>query len=1108
MVYMEQGEGSEADSTPDLPSEPTSAGMHLVGIGASAGGLEALGALLGGLRPGGNVAYVVAQHLSPDHPSLIVDLLGRTTPLQVLTAIDGAELQPDTINVGPPNHDILVRGNRLVVLDPEPRFGPSPNVDRLFDSIAEHWGERGVAVVLSGTGSDGARGLPSVRAAGGLTFAQSPESARFDGMPSAAIALGGADLVLAPAAIAERLTELTQSGGDWVVRDVPEPEPQNVYSLLGQLKHHTGIDFSEYKPATLRRQLQRRMAIRQVESIEEYGQLLASDTSETYALTQNLLVSVTSFFRDPDAYAALGDLLRTYMTERLTSERLRVWVPGCSTGKEAYSIGMLISEVLGHPQNLSDHLKIFATDLDEESLAVARRASYPAAAAAEIPEAVRDRFVVLHNGDMEIRESLRNCVVFARHNVGEDPPFPRLDLISCRNTLIYFTPPMQERVLSLFRFALLPGGLLFLGQSESLGSRTPGFKVADPEHRIVFRTSELAPPRRRTFSSSVPHSELPIPPAPRVSLLRETVPEQHIATLEALVRSRCSPCVILDENLELVEVIGEVSPYCRLPEGRISSAATSFLLPELQAEARALLLLVRADGLPIRSQPLDLKASAIKLRLEASPLPVGGKLLTVLTFLAERTEPAAATSIAETPTRNADFDREIARLESELINSQDSLRRSLADLEGANEELEASSEELQASSEELQSSNEELESSNEELQATNEELATLNQELRGRSEQLQALSSDLENIQGSLNQGMVIVDQDLRVTRYTPLAVRVFALLDSDIGMPLLGIPTTVPLPGLRLALGDVLSGAQRRNIEAASEDIAYLVQVLPYQEQKGTRRGAIITLTDVSEMVALRRAAEASLDEFSTLTDALDEAVWKRDYTMKRLLYASQRFQPLTGWSPAELVTRPELLDEAIASEDRERVWASRNLRQRGWSVEYGIVTREGQRRLVLETAKVISEHEDRYVVGTLSDVTRQRQAEEHSHDLALLFETLTSSPSFALAVLDADSHVVRVNETLCRLLAFDRASLVGSPSSLFCDLPPLLERLPVQEPDQPPPPLQATLALRHRDGRVLEQAAEIWQLPSSKAMGFLLLIMQLPKPVAAEDDRPDAQS
>lgn len=1098
MVPVSMEESTDAESSPALSTPPGSpAGMHLVAIGASAGGLEALQTLLGSLSPGGTVAYVVAQHLSPDHGSLMVELLARVTALQVVEAVDGAALLPDTVSVCPPNHDISVEGNRVKLVEPEPRFGPSPSIDRLFESIADHWNGHGAAVVLSGTGSDGARGLRAVRAAGGLTIAQTPESARFAAMPTAAVALGGADLILEPAAIGHHLTGLMGSGGDWVELNTPDLRGLNVSSALELLLHNSGIDFSQYKASTLQRQLARRMAIRQMESMEEYLRVLAADSKEVSALVHNLLVTVTSFFRDPESFAVLGELLQAYVAQRTRKDRLRVWVPGCATGEEVYSIGMLISEALGHPQDLTHHLKIFGTDLDEDSLAVARRATYPAASSLAIPESLRERFVVPFNGEVQICEALRNCVVFARHNVAVDPPFPRLDLISSRNTLIYFTQPLQDRVLAQFRFGLLPAGLLFLGRTESLGHRSEGFEAANAEHRIFQRTGEHQFSRYNPGIHPFQRAPTLFSPVGRISILRETVVEEHVATLEALVRTTCAPCVILDENHGLVEVIGDVSPFCRLTEGRISTAATTFLLPDLQAEARALLLIVRTDRQPVRSRLLHLPDFSIHLRLEARPLQVNEQVLTLLSFLREPPDGAEPAASDAPLIRDPDFDQQIARLEKELLTSHDTLRRSLSDLEEANEELEASAEELQASSEELQSSNEELESSNEELQATNEELATLNQELRARSTELQLLSTDLENIQNSLNQGMVIVDRELCITRFTPLAVRVFALVDDDIGRPLLGIPTTVPLPGLRSALTEVVGGAPRRNIEAVNEDIAYLAQVLPYQEREGQRLGAIITLTDVSELLALRQAAEASLDSFSSLTDALKEAVWKRDASLHRLLYASQRILPLTGWSPAELFAQPQLLDDAILPEDRDRVWASRDPALEGWSIEYRIIRRDGEQRWVKENAKVLTEEMDRYVVGTLSDITQQRQTQAHGRDLSVLFETLIRSPSFSVAVLDSNQRVVMVNASLCRRIGFERDSLVGSPASLFCQLPEAATA-PVASDATADGPLfvSASFPLRHRDGHTLQTTAELWSLPSTMGSGSLLMVLPTPQP------------
>jgi len=1015
----------------------------VVGIGASAGGLEALKVLLGQLKLQGLMAYVVAQHLAPDHPSLIVELLQRVTRLQVVTAVDGDLLRPGVVAVAPSNRDVAVRGDRLVVSDPPPRFGPSPSIDRLFESIAREWRQQGVAVVLSGTGSDGARGLAQVRAAGGLTFAQLPETARFDAMPRAAISLGGAVNILETGAIGLKLNSVAENTLSLDSAGGQEMQSQTISAVLGHLKKGTGVDFSQYKESTLRRQLQRRMAIRQVADLDAYVRLLRDDAEEAPALLHNLLVNVTAFFRDPEAFDVLAQLLKDYGAPMAPQAKFRVWVPGCATGKEVYTLAMVISQVLGHPAALANRLKIFGTDLDEEALAVARRGVFPLSEAQAIPADLRCRFLDEDADQFTIKDQLRDCVVFARHNVSEDPPFPRLDLISCRNTLIYFTPPLQERVISLFRFGLLPGGLLFLGESESLGHGHQGFAVANATHRIYRRSGEMARRTVAPLGSSGSRGSGARPSLARNVVLRDSVPEQHMILLEALSRSFCGDCLVLDDSHNLVQVIGDVTPYCVMPEGWISANASLFLRAELRDEARALLLLVRADEVPVLSPSIRLPGEEGSLRLEVRPLRVGARQFCVITFLRladTNPETAPDTDAAVLPRAGSEarlvdssFASQILRLEEQLLASQDSLRRSMVELEEANEELEASSEELQASSEELQSSNEELEASNEELQATNEELGTLNQQLRSRSDELQLLNNDLENIQSSLSQGMVIVDLKMCITRFTPLAVRVFALVDSDIGQPLLSVPTTLKLNGLRQAIVEVLAGVPRRNIEASSEEVAYLLQVMPYLDRDKRPMGAIITLTDVGELVALRRTAEAALADFTRLTDSLEQAVWKRNGNFDRLLYVSAPIQMLTGWTAAELCRQPSLLEDAIDSADRPLVAASRNKDGPGWSVTYRLSTRDGRRIQVVETASVIKDEHEHCVVGTLTDVTETTAIAEQAANLSTIFASVFDSQCFDVVVLDDSLKVVMANQRLCARLVQDIGSLVGLPFQFF---------------------------------------------------------------------------
>jgi two-component system CheB/CheR fusion protein len=953
--------------------------MHVVGIGSSAGGLEALQELLSHLTGAAGepstgepsttgVAYVVAQHLAPKQPSGLTGLLARTTPLKVVTAVDGAQLEADHVFVCPPNWDISLEGDRLRLAEPQQRFGPSPSIDLLFESIAEHWQNCGVAIALSGTGSDGARGIRALRAAGGISLVQDPKTARFDGMPWAAINLGGADLVYPPAAMGPRLLEMLSTQRDLKHKLLDQSEPEILQALMSQLRQSTGFDFSLYKESTLLRQIQRRMLIREVTTFQDYQPLLFADRDEAQALVQNLLVAVTAFFRDPETFEALSLLLKSYLEQRPGQNLLRVWVPGCATGEEVYSIAMLIGKVLGFPDDLSSRLKVFASDLDEVSLAIARRAIYPIGSAKEIPEELHGKYLIERDGEIEIKKELRSCVLFARHNIFEDPPFPRVDLISCRNTLIYFTAPLRDQALRLFGFALAPGGLLLLGNSESLNSKKFGFVVVNGMQKVYARNSD--PLRRGRLPTRTTLHQHPTGlgqiSRQTIHISGEIVPEQHLSILQSVVHATCPPSMVLDEDHELLEVIGDITPFCRIPQGRITTTALAFLREELQAEARSLLLMSRSYGKKIVSKVINLPDLSWIIQMEARTIPVADRWLLLLSFLQifGSDEPVSSMVSDE---RDAAFGQEIERLERELLRSQDSLRRSLVELEQVNEELEASSEELQASSEELQSSNEELEASNEELRTANEDLGNLNQQLRAHSDELERLNNELENIQSSLGQGIVIVDRDLCITRFSPLAVRVFGIVDADIGQPLMGILTTIPLAGLKNALLAVIEGESRRIIEASGNDISYLIQVLPYRETDGRHLGAIIILTDISEMVSLHQASENALETFIQLTESIEEVVWKRDSQMKEILYVSSRIEGLTGWTAAEIYKQTELLDQIIDPADQSFVKSARGLSQGSWSIYYKIKTKDGTIRWLHESAKIVEEPNDHYVVGTL---------------------------------------------------------------------------------------------------------------------------------------------
>lgn len=713
--------------------------QFVVGIGSSAGGLEALEVLVGSLRESGRTAYLVAQHLAPEHPSMLADLLARCTRLTVVTAEDGVELTPDTIVVAPPGRDIRVAGTVVQVVEPGVRSGPNPCIDVLMESLAEGWGSHGVGVILSGTGTDGSYGLRAVKAADGITIAQLPTSAKFETMPQAAISLGAADLVLDPVEIGRFLTSLGTPEAVWPLQREPAAAPDSLSAILSELRRATAIDFSQFKESTLRRQVARRMVLRRVATMDDYVVLVSTDPAEPVALMNGLLVTVTSFFRDPEAFDALRDQLVTYVARRDPSEPLRIWVPGCATGEEAYTVAMIASDVLGRPSDLSSHLKVFGTDLDEAALAIARRAVYPESALSRVPAPLRSSYFVATPQGSEVVPELRGAVVFARHNVGQDPPFPRLDVVSCRNTLIYFTPSLQRRVLGLFAYGLRPQGLLLLGSAETPTPDARGFVDADPVHRVFRRTDDPVPAEPSHAPLPAPKPR-PLPPLARTGpVIFQAAPDHRETMLRALLSVQSDPCLLLNERHEVVEIVGDVSPYCQLSPGQPTMAVSALLRPELVPEARALLVIVRAEDRAATGSPVSVEATGATVRLVARPVPVGGRPMVALEFVGDSERGTEPVAIGE---RGAEFDAELDRLERELMNSQATLQGSLEDLETAHEELLSYNEELQASAEELQSSYEELETSNEELQASNEELSHANLQLREQAIELERMRNE------------------------------------------------------------------------------------------------------------------------------------------------------------------------------------------------------------------------------------------------------------------------------------------------------------------------------------------------------------------------------
>ena len=990
------------------PGPPPNAVVdYVVGIGSSAGGLESLQIVVRGLPKGVPVAYIVAQHVAPQHRSLMAELLDRESELEVLSAEDGLLLEPGRIYVTPPNADIAVKGGHMQLHQPLPGHGPKPSIDGLFLSLAREWGPRSAAVLLSGTGNDGSYGMREVQAAGGLTMAQEPGSAKYESMPLAAIHAGVAALVVEPAEVGQavaRLCDRSERG-----EESPSSVPTTVLrQVVVELLTSAGVDFSEYKEGTIRRQIARRMSVLQLPEESDYLTYLKSNPPEARILRQSLLVSVTSFYRDPSVWESLQGELTKRWAEAPPNRAIRVWVPGCATGEEVYTVGMVLNEVLGRPTDLARRVKIFGTDLDEASLDFARRGNYPQQALAGLPEEWQQRYFSPAGTTAEVHQDLREISVFAKHNIAVDPAFVRLDMVSFRNVLIYFENSLQDRVLQSLHHALRPDGLLVLGASEGVTGAEEWFRPVLAKQRVFERLPgpSIPPGRGVDFAPALRH--------PR----RGRRQDEGEQLRDSLLKSLSPSTIVINESDHVVQIIGDESDFAQLPSGDFTSGLQWMLRPEIYPEVRTLIIQARAAAAPRRSEPIRILAGSVRVTGTPVVSPLGS--FVALSFALDPVDPEAPPETIATQDQG-----EVARLKRELRSTQQALQATIEELETSNEELQATNEELVASAEELQASNEELETTNEELQATNEELGTLNQELQVRGHELGLANEDLINIQEALSQAIIIVDPRLRITRYSALAVRLFGLVEADIGRPLTAVPTSVRIPELRETLTEVIETGQRNTIEVTGDTASHLLHIVPYRGVDGSVKGAIMSITDISAAAEERRAMEASLADMRAMTDGLDVVVWRRQAETGEVTFVNRSVLDLFGLDAAAAMADPTAMDQHLNPEDLARIGSLAGA-DRPRVLHY--TTEVGGRTRHLEDIlhRVIKRPDGSEVsVGSIKELFDPRAEDAGSRDTAL--RAILSLPRQLTMLLDTSGRIILAGDSAGELLGISAIDLAG---------------------------------------------------------------------------------
>ncbi len=851
-------------------SGPTAAqreSFPIVGIGASAGGLEAFTAFLMALSPDPGMGFVLVPHLDPSRESAFTQILARATRMAVVQAQNGMRVEANHVYVIPPNCDMTMRQSTLRLTIRNEPHSVNTTIDIFLRSLATEQGKNAIGVILSGTATDGTLGLAAIKGEGGITFAQEPRSAKYDGMPASAIASGYVDFVLPPEEIAQELDRIRQHpyvAGPLVEssEEGGEAESAQMAHIFRLLRRATGVDFSEYKPPTVGRRIQRRMALNRIHNLNEYASLLHRDHNEVNSLYHDLLINVTSFFRNPEVFDSLKrDVYPVLLkVHNGPAAPIRIWVPGCSTGEETYSHAISLMEFLGD-QKSEVPIQIFGTDLSEGAIQKARGGTYKESIEADVSPARLRRFFLKTEAGYQISKSIRDLCIFTTQNVFNDPPFSRMDLISCRNVMIYLSQALQRRVIPIFHYALNPTGFLVIGNTEGLlGAGSELFDMVNKKQK-VYRKRLVSTPLSFGFSMGV--ADHPGEVAVRAASTGKPaenvkVPTELQREADRLLVARYSPpAVVINDQLEILQTRGRTGGFLELPHGRASlhvlKMARPGLLFELQKaieEARDTKRETKRPGVHVDSEG---KAESVAIRVVPFPASrQAGNFLIVFepdgSELGNSPSPPAATGSMSDQER-AGKDEQIERLRQELAATKEYLQAIIEAQEGTNEELQSANEEIQSGNEELQSTNEELQTSKEELESANEELHTVNEEMQHRNDLLTQLNNDLNNLLNNIDLAMVMVGADLTVRRFTPVAGPLLGLMNTDIGRPIPLLKLSLDVSRLEQTMVDVIRDGQTKQYDAEDKDqTRYRLRVSAYKTLENRVDGAVLSIVDMED--------------------------------------------------------------------------------------------------------------------------------------------------------------------------------------------------------------------------------------------------------------------
>lgn len=870
--------GKKATPTSVSQKKKLKAGdLVIVGIGASAGGLETLEAFFHKMPTDSGIAFVIIQHLSPKHKSIMAALLAKHTRMTVCEIEDPTPIEPNSVYLNPPNKNVAVFNQVLHLMEPVRTGAINMPIDYFFRSLSEDRKERAIAIVLSGTASDGTLGIKAVKGEGGMVMVQDPDTAKYDGMPKSAIETGLVDFILPVEQLPENLMRyikhpiINKPGKIASAETSGRHQLQKIFALI---RSATGHDFSHYKHSTIERRIERRLAVHQITSLPDYILFLQKNPAEIQTLFKNLVIGVTRFFRDPKAYDVLEKALSQLIHAKHPEDTLRCWVVGCSTGEEAYSLAILVSEAM-ETRKKHINIQIFATDIDEVAIDTARKGVYPASIAGDVSKERLSRFFLKEEGFFKIKKPVRDMVVFSLQSVIKDPPFSRLDLLSCRNLMIYLDATLQKKIIPVFHYTLNPGGVLQLGTSETIGEFTDLFGPVDSKFKI-YQRKEGVSTGIVDYSKGIAtqRSEGTGPDAGQ----QLPAPANIQAQAEKAILDGYAPsAVLVNDKYEILHFVGRTEKYLVPPTGKPSFNILTMARSDLKYKLTTALNKAFRENSNTTQKGIRIKLNGSLAVVDITIGPLSGKGdskgLMLVVFEDQTSEPIPEGAVDTKPI-DKNQTSEVKQLEQDLQSTREYLQATIEELETSNEELKSTNEEMQSVNEELQSTNEELETSKEELQSTNEELSTVNSELQNKLDELSKSSNDMNNLLAATEIASIFLDTRLCIKRYTPAAAGVIKLIPTDIDRPISDLKTSFPGVDLAGQAKAVLKDLNTISTETLSEDgIWYALKIMPYRTIENIIEGVVVTVINIHEVkkAGLARRMAVVLEDANDAITVLD---------------------------------------------------------------------------------------------------------------------------------------------------------------------------------------------------------------------------------------------